>query len=290
LNFKYDRFSKRELETIATQHLQTKAREKGKMRQKIISTVTLPFRAIHFASALICDGHTHIITKTLASTLGNAVCLPWMFANRRHNLQCTVKLMTDFPIAYDSPDHLTPYGTALNNKSNAAFIRAMTTLYGRGSFLDLGCSGGKLVQDFSNVGWIAVGLDGSDYSRRHKRAAWANCHNLFTCDISKPFKLSQTFDVITAWDVLEHLTLDGLKILMANVSMLMSQNSIFIVTTANNSDKALGIELHQTQWNREQWRNFFKQEGFNVTDPSRLLRRWEMVRHSCDKSEFLITK
>jgi SAM-dependent methyltransferase len=252
------------------------------------STLTLPFRAIRFAAHLVLIGQAHILFKTLASTMAHIAACPWFVYNLKKPSQRKVRLQTEYPVALDSPDHITPWGTAYNNVTNFAFIKAMTRKYGRGTYLDIGCSSGRLVYDFARVGWLAVGLEGSNYSLKTRRGAWPHYHNLMTCDISKPFDLDEQFDVITAWDVLEHLTKDGLDILIGNVHRLMRPRSIFIVTTANNSEIPTGFELHQTQWTSERWIQFFISNGFCVLPRKKCIKRCQMVRHSVDNSEFTL--
>ena len=77
---------------------------------------------------------------------------------------------TKYRVAFESPDHIVPFGTAANNSTNKKFILNMDEKVRReqeGSTvrcLDLGCSGGQMVKDFLDLGWIAAGLEGSDYS------------------------------------------------------------------------------------------------------------------------------
>src|SRR4051812_32517842 len=65
-----------------------------------------------------------------------------------------ISLQTQHPIAFESPDHLAPWGTAYDNSTNKKFILFMADRLERDSpgtskaFLDLGCSGGQLVKDF----------------------------------------------------------------------------------------------------------------------------------------------
>ena len=43
-----------------------------------------------------------------------------------------------------------------------------------------------------DAGGFAVGVEGSDYSQRHKRAEWATIpDHLFTTDATVPFQLSE---------------------------------------------------------------------------------------------------
>jgi hypothetical protein len=85
---------------------------------------------------------------------------------------------TDHPVAFTSPDHIVPHGTKYNNSTNRKFVLLMDDLIysqskeGNPRFMDLGCSGGQLVKDFRDLNWIAVGLEGSDYSLKRKRANW----------------------------------------------------------------------------------------------------------------------
>ena len=96
-------------------------------------------------------------------------------------MNITVK--TNYPVAFDSPDHIKPWGTKRDNTTNHAFIEEMhnhfksTKDLDTFNFLDLGCSGGQLVVDFAQRGNLSVGLEGSDYSVIHGRANWPEYHN-----------------------------------------------------------------------------------------------------------------
>ena len=106
-----------------------------------------------------------------------------------------VCVRTAYPLASDSPDHLHPKGTALDNSSNRRFNQKLYTLYrslGRPlRILDLGCAGGAFVRECLSDGHIAVGIEGSDYSRRWGRAEWPMLGGraLFTADVARPFEV-----------------------------------------------------------------------------------------------------
>lgn len=190
-----------------------------------------------------------------------------------------VSVETSFPVAYDSPDHLSPWGTIRDSSRNPRFNEKLYRLFSDLNrplrVLDLGCSGGGFIRDCQNEGCIAVGLEGSDNSLRMKRAEWATIggHSLFTCDISKPFKvwfradgseIPATFDVITSWEVLEHIREDSLPTVCENVKSHMSPNGIAIFSVSMNSDKPNGVELHQTIKPEHWWLDMFKNNGFDV--------------------------
>src|SRR5438045_5671776 len=112
-----------------------------------------------------------------------AFCLPfWLRVLQRKRqtrmTESSIQLRTKFPIAFESPDHLVTWGTMNDNSTNRKFVLFMDDLIKRQrasgplAFMDLGCSGGQLVKDFKDLGWIAVGLEGSDYSLKHRRANW----------------------------------------------------------------------------------------------------------------------
>jgi cyclopropane fatty-acyl-phospholipid synthase-like methyltransferase len=179
-----------------------------------------------------------------------------------------ITLKTDYPIAYDSPDHMMPWGTKNDNSTNNLFIDELLEFfkinYDRDNiiFLDLGCSGGQLVIDFYNRGNIAVGLEGSDYSIKHKRANWPEYHNkmLFTCDVSKPYELFNKnnkilFNLITAWEVIEHIHPDNLKQFFKNIDDNLDENGIFVGSISTNMEIIEGHVLHQSVFSEKEWYN-----------------------------------
>src|SRR6185503_21290432 len=102
-----------------------------------------------------------------------------------------ITLKTDHPVALQSPDHLKPWGTKRDNSKSPRFLKKVSRLFSEEgsefSLLDLGCSGGGWVKEAHDKGWLAVGLEGSDYSKKTRRAEWAIIPEyLFTCDLTKP--------------------------------------------------------------------------------------------------------
>ena len=177
---------------------------------------------------------------------------------------------TKFPVAFESPDHIAPKGTAVNNSTNKKFILYMDAKlrreFGENAALrmmDMGCAGGQTVADFMTLRWQGVGMEGSDFSLKHRRANWAQLANthLFTGDITKPFQVTldgrpTTFHVITAWEVMEHIATPDLKQVFENVSRHLEPGGYFIASTTETSDIHEGIELHQTQWTNPRWREY----------------------------------
>src|SRR5665213_486259 len=101
-----------------------------------------------------------------------------------------------------------------DNSVNHAFNRKLFGLLPVASvrLLDLGCSGGAAVRSILEAGGFAIGIDGSDYSQKSRRAEWATIPDyLFTADATAPFAVkncspeSIKFNVITAWEFFEHI-------------------------------------------------------------------------------------
>lgn len=195
----------------------------------------------------------------------------------------SVRLETEHPIAVDSDDHRYPRGTANDNTRYPRFSRKLEAVFGRKiRLLDLGCAGGGLVWDLLLDGHFAVGLEGSDYSQRNQRALWRVIPNhLFTCDIVKPFRLidlrSQStarFDVISCWEVLEHIREADLPGLFANIRRHLDSGGLFLasVATFEDFDRERGAVWHVTVKDRSWWEVLLARDNFEIVrdlfDPS----------------------
>ncbi|MBI3980146.1 MAG: class I SAM-dependent methyltransferase [Chloroflexi bacterium] len=73
-----------------------------------------------------------------------------------------------------------------------------------GRLLDVGCGSGDFLAAMARAGWTAVGLDVAHAVVRACVAAHALPAVEAVADLSMPFR-AEAFDVITYWDVLEHL-------------------------------------------------------------------------------------
>lgn len=170
---------------------------------------------------------------------------------------------TQYPLAAESPDHLNPHGTKNMGTSSPVLIAELERMYGdQFHALALGCSGGKLVSDLVARGHEAVGLEGSDYHIQKGTAHWKRLHNtrLFTCDISQPFKVLENdkpakFDVITLWDVFEHIAPDRIACLMDNIHRHLKPEGLLLATIClrHSPHPVTGVELHLTVKPREWW-------------------------------------
>jgi SAM-dependent methyltransferase len=180
-----------------------------------------------------------------------------------------------------------------DDSRNARFNAKLYSLLGERRSLrvmDLGCAGGGFVKDLVNDGHDAIGLEGSDYSTKWdgpggteqeratrkpgRRAEWATIPDrLFTCDITRRFEVlsgemnhpdgeyfyggAATFDVITAWEVMEHLPEERLPTLVDNVLRHLKPEGLWIMSVSSQS----GGPHHQTVKSREWWVTLFERHG-----------------------------
>lgn len=209
---------------------------------------------------------------------------------------------TAYPVAFESPDHIAPKGTAVNNSTNKKFVLHMDAKlrreFGEGASLrmmDLGCAGGQTIVDFMTLGWQGVGLEGSDFSLKHRRANWAQLANthLFTCDITKPYQVKvdaqpARFHLITAWEVMEHIATTDLPAVFDNVVKHLEPGGYFIASTTETSDIHQGLELHQTRWPNPEWRTWVEKNYPDLEYVDVGLRIYQFVRYNFIHPSFLL--
>lgn len=210
-------------------------------------------------------------------------------------------VQTKHPVAFESPDHIAPKGTAENNSTNKKFVLHMDQKlhceFGPGSLrvMDLGCSGGQMVADFLSLRWNGAGLEGSDFSLKHRRANWAHLANihLFTCDITKPFQVTlddkpATFHLITSWEVMEHIAAVDLETVFNNIRNHLEPGGYFIASTTCTPDVHEGIELHQTKWENHEWRAFVEKKYPDLEYVDVGLKIYQFVRYNFLHPSFLL--
>jgi 2-polyprenyl-3-methyl-5-hydroxy-6-metoxy-1,4-benzoquinol methylase len=198
-------------------------------------------------------------------------------------------------VAFESLDHQQPWGTVRDNSTNKGFVAIMNSRTANSSskraVLDIGCSGGQMVRDFRDMGWLAVGLEGSDLSLKQGRANWPDLAgvNLFTCDAAKPFNVladgkAVQFDLITAWEVLEHIHESQLPQLFSNITSHLAPGGHFIATTTSIPSLDSGVDLHVTKWTNAEWRKWVS-ANFPELEPVDIgLKYFQHVRHNDERS------
>ncbi len=186
-----------------------------------------------------------------------------------------IDVHTEKPVAYDSPDHVMPWGTKQDNSTNLPFNLKLARWIDPADLrvLDLGCSGGGFVRTVLQMGCLAVGIEGSDYSKVRGRAEWSTIPDyLFTADVTEPFRVTGRrlgeeprplrFTVITAWEVIEHVHRDKLGRVLENIDAHLEPNGVVVMSVSPRPDVVNGVALHQTVEGPDWWLKLCERNGF----------------------------
>ena len=193
---------------------------------------------------------------------------------------------TDNPVAYDSIDHTHPSGTIRDNTLCRSFVAACEKYYKKKiSYLDLGCSGGGLVRNFLENKNFSIGVEGSNISYLKGRAEWSRIpRHLFTADITKPYNIKSLknntnfkFNVIGAWEVMEHLPEESLPELCRNIYNHLSDDGIFTASIATHP-LPHHICLHEEDW----WTETFSKNGLKKISHSEIFKNEDFPRGGPD--------
>ena len=247
---------------------------------------------------LTCDNDRNSLTNSILRNVewhvvGNRLILSEIFRNsailyndlskilEKHNINLAshnnqISLKTDYNIASNSNDHIFPESTTEGMVRHPKLVKKAKELFGENmSFLDIGCGGGALVFDFAIEGILSIGLDGSDTCLKSNDTFWNLLpKNFFTCDITQEFSLIDSskeikrFDLISSWEVLEHIPESGLNQMLKNIHNHLSEKGYFIGTVSmlEYSDPKTGVVYHVTLENKEWWINIFRKNGLIILD------------------------
>jgi 2-polyprenyl-3-methyl-5-hydroxy-6-metoxy-1,4-benzoquinol methylase len=152
---------------------------------------------------------------------------------------------------YELYDYGYYHGDVYDNYSfeefKSSFLARMKFLrkfyHGEGRFLDVGCALGFFAKVAQDNGFDAYGVDISEYAVREGRKLLGN--RIFVANVEEeiPFP-ADFFDVITAWDVLEHLKHPDSFLKIA--SRALKDNGLIFIRTLNY--ECLTARLMRENW------------------------------------------
>jgi SAM-dependent methyltransferase len=140
------------------------------------------------------------------------------------------------------------------------------------AILDYGCGPGIMIDSMNDAGYYYVGYDRSVEARAMYASKFGKYPNLFVKDLSK-VRL-EDFDLLLAFDVLEHLTNQEVRMLLRTTHAIQE---VFV-----NISRACWIPGHINIKSDRKWIKLFESEGLfletEVTDYIR--RRYRELRPS----------
>jgi SAM-dependent methyltransferase len=192
------------------------------------------------------------------------------------------RVITNHPVALDSLDHTHPCGAMRDNSANLWFNENLENWMSQNlaprnrpyRAMDIGCAGGAFVKSLLERGWDAVGIEGSDYNAKNQQFNWPELHekNLFTADATKPFCVMNgigsfaRFDVVTAWEVMEHISEKDLVHFLAAIDAHLEPDGLFIcsISSVDSPHEYNGerVELHTNIKGHYEWVETMKKYGF----------------------------
>jgi len=183
-----------------------------------------------------------------------------------------VEIVAQATVAEQSPDHICPVGTINDNHSSDGYLAEVEkyVLDNMGkekfNYMDIGCAGGQLAVDFAKRGHFSIGLEGSDHSIKRGLHNWPEYHKtvLHTADLTKPYHVEKNgekvlFDVISAWEVIEHIHPTEIHTFFSYVFDNLAEDGVFIGSINTGPDyRELPdggiIHLHQSVFPEQFWK------------------------------------
>jgi 2-polyprenyl-3-methyl-5-hydroxy-6-metoxy-1,4-benzoquinol methylase len=127
--------------------------------------------------------------------------------------------------------------------------------------LDFGCAVGFLLKAFEKHNLDCYGVDVSDWALTKAKESGLN--------VSKEVLWEKQHALVTALDVLEHMSEDDLRYFMANIN---TNAMVFRMPIVANEGEDYVLEVsrvdptHNIRWTKQQWEQFFNQYGYVTVD------------------------
>ena len=112
----------------------------------------------------------------------------------------------------------------------------------KGKLLDIGCAAGFFLKVARDMGWETFGIELSEFAVRYAQEEFGLNVNAGTVETSK-FPEGY-FDVITAWDVIEHIP--SPQAFIIETSRLLKKNGLLVLGTPNV--ESLATKIRKGNW------------------------------------------
>ncbi|WP_411348129.1 methyltransferase domain-containing protein [Paenibacillus sp. WLX2291] len=144
------------------------------------------------------------------------------------------------------------------------------TRFPRGRLLDVGCSTGNFIWEAQLRYWSVQGIEISEDAA--ERGRQDHDLDILTGELTDTIFEKDTFDIITAWDVIEHIP--NPHHFMVNISRVLKKDGLFVANTPNVSSSAsyyagsqwrhLDPPLHVILYDHISLRVLLRQHNFEI--------------------------
>lgn len=149
------------------------------------------------------------------------------------------------------------------------------------TMLDVGCFNGFFVKKLLSFGYDAQGLDFNKSAVAYGQEKLGLGMRISTQTLEELFDQGRRFDVITLFEVLEHLP--DTKTFLGNVSRLLKDNGVLILSTPNNKmcwRPVLDYPPHHlSRFTTKSLEEYLSQLGMNTLYSAEQMSTYELLRH-----------
>jgi len=145
---------------------------------------------------------------------------------------------------------------------NHAFNEVCYRLFDSPTFIDLGCAEGGYIKEVIDDGYFGIGVDGFPAFKNRGIEGWGKYpDHFFQLNFAKPMVVESEgiplkFDVVTAWEVAEHLFEDEIDTFIKNLANLVKDEGMVLLTVSARADRG-----HFTIRPMEWWAEKFRKNG-----------------------------
>lgn len=152
---------------------------------------------------------------------------------------------------------------------------------GKSKTLDVGCFNGFFVKKLLSLGYDAHGVDFNKSAIAYGQEKLGLGSRVTTHTLEEWFEQGKRFDVITLFEVLEHLP--DAKTFLGDVTKLLKDGGVLILSTPNNKmcwRPALDYPPHHlSRFTTKSIEGYLAQLGMNTLYSAEQMSTYELVRH-----------